>query len=103
MEESSFLHPEGAIRAAKVHEGMRVADFGAGAGHFTVAAARAVGHEGVVWAVDSNPELLSRVKNLSVAEGLRNVEVVKGDISHTGESHLPPDSFDFCIIANVLF
>jgi ubiquinone/menaquinone biosynthesis C-methylase UbiE len=103
MEESSFLHPEAAIRAAKVHEGMRVADFATGSGFFTRAAARAVGLNGVVWAVDSNPDLLSRVKNLSIAEGLRNVEVVRGDVEHPGGSSLPPESFDFCIIATVLF
>jgi ubiquinone/menaquinone biosynthesis C-methylase UbiE len=103
MEESSFLHPERAVRAANIHEGMRVADFGAGSGHFSLAAARAVGHEGVVWAVDTDPGLLSRVKNLSTADGLHNVEVIRGDIEQEGGSTLPPGSFDFVIIANTLF
>ncbi|MDE1924714.1 MAG: methyltransferase domain-containing protein [Patescibacteria group bacterium] len=103
MEESSFLHPKRAVRAAKIHEGMRVADFNAGAGFFTRAAARAAGPEGVVWAVDANRDLLPRIKNLSVGEGLHNVEVMHGDVSRAEGSNLPAESFDFCLAANLLF
>ncbi len=103
MAESSFLNPAAAVAAAGVHEGMKVAEFGAGSGFFTRAAARAVGAGGVVWAVDLNSDLLSRLKNLSLGEGLHNVEVLRGDIQHLGGTHLPEDSFDFCIIANVLW
>lgn len=103
MEERSFLHPSLAVRAAGVHEGLVVADFSGGAGHFARAAARAVGLEGVVWVVDLNRELLPRIKNLSVAEGWGNVEVMQGDVSREGGSFLPPESFDFIIAANLLF
>lgn len=103
MEESSFLHPERAVRAAGVHEGFVVADCNATAGFFTRAAARAVGPGGAVWAVDLNRELLPRIKNLSLGEGLKNVEVMQGDVSREGGSNLPPESFDFCLAANLLF
>lgn len=103
MEGSSFLNPSAAIKMAGMHEGMHVADFGAGSGFFTRAAARAVGESGVVWAVDSNSELLPRIKNIAQAEGLRNVEVVRGDIEVVGGSGLPDASVDFCILTNVLF
>ena len=101
MAESSFLNPGAAVRAAGIHEGMSVADFGAGAGFFTRAAAREVGDSGVVWAVDSNRELLVRVKNLALAEGLHNVEVMRAALD--GESALPAEHFDFVVAANVLF
>ena len=101
--ESSFLSPAKTLAAAHLHEGMLVADFGAGSGFFTRAAARAVGHEGVVWAVDINPELLARIKNLAVAEGLHNVEVVRGDVEAPQGSNLPAEQFDLVIVANVLF
>ncbi len=103
MEESSFLNPTKVIRAAGVHEGMQVADFGAGSGFFTRTAARSVGESGVVWAVDLQRDLLPRIKNLAAAEGLHNVEVVYGDISHEGGSNLPAEKVDFVIAANVLF
>ncbi len=103
MAESSFLNPAAAVAAAGIHEGMQVAEFGAGSGFFTRASARAVGAGGVVWAVDLNSDLLSRLKNLAAVEGLHNVEVLRGDIQHIGGTHLPEGSFDFCIISNVLF
>lgn len=103
MEESSFLHPAKAIEAAHITPGMRVADFGAGSGFFTRAAARAVGPKGVVWAVDLNPDLLTRIKNISTAEGLTNVEIVRGDLESVKGSSLPEGTFDVVIAANILF
>ncbi len=83
-------------------EGMMVADLGAGSGFFTRAAARIV-EPGEVWAVDINGELLARIKNLSLAEGLHNVEVMRGDIEDVRGSNLPANHFDFVILTNVLF
>ena len=103
MAESSFLNPTQALRAAKLHEGQRVADFGAGSGFFTRAAARLVGEGGLVWAVDVHQELLPRLKNLSLQEGLHNVEVVHGDVEKAKGSRLPADNFDLCVISNLLF
>ena len=103
MEESSFLNPAKALAAAHLHEGMSVADFGAGSGFFARAAARAVGEGGVVWAVDAHQDLLPRLKNLALAEGLHNIEVMRGDLERPGGSHLPALRFDLVIAANVLF
>lgn len=83
--------------------GMHVADFDAGAGFFTRAAARLVGPGGVVWAVEPQRDLLPRIKNLAEAEGLRNVEVVAGDITRPGGTHLPDGAFDIVLIVNSLF
>ena len=103
MHESTFLNPAAVIEAAKIHEGMRVADFGAGSGFCTRAAARVVGPKGVVWAVDAHRDLLPRLKNISLAEGLRNVEVLYGDVGVVGGSNLPAEHFDVCILTNILF
>lgn len=103
MEESTFLNPTRALHAAKLDEGMRVADFGAGSGFFTRAAAREVGEHTSVWAIDVVRELLPRIKNLAEAEGLHNVEVLHGDVSHLSGSNLPEKSIDFCIAANLFF
>lgn len=103
VEQSSFLNPGHVVRAARLHEGMRVADFGAGSGFFTRAAARLVGEAGLVWAVDVHQDMLPRNKNLALAEGLRNVEVVHGDVEKPKGSHLPAGNFDAVIVANLLF
>ncbi len=101
--EEGFLNPGATLKLAGVDEGMRVADLGAGAGFFARAAGRLVGEGGVVWAVDLNRELLSRIKNFGEAEGLHNIEVLHGDAEVAGGTNLPSDSFDFCIAANLLF
>lgn len=103
MRESTFLNPQTTIMAAHVHEGMHVADFGAGSGFFTRAAARDVGENGVIWAVDSQRDLLPRIKTLATAEGLNNVEVIHGDIGREGGSNLPTGTFDLVIATNILF
>jgi arsenite methyltransferase len=103
MEQSTFLNPAQALRAAQLHEGSHVADFGAGSGFFTRAAARVVGEQGVVWAVDAQQDLLSRVKNLGAAEGLHNIEVLHADVERPQHISLPPEHFDLVICANLLF
>ena len=101
--ESFFLNPAAAVREAKIHDGLEVADFGAGSGFFTRAAARAVGASGRVWAVDAHQNILSHIKTLALAEGLRNVEVVHGDIEKPGGSLLPAEHIDVVIASNILF
>lgn len=81
---------------------MRVADLAAGAGFFTRAAARLVA-PGEVWAVDPNPEMLARLKNVALQEGLQNIEVMRGDIERAEGSHLPKASFDAALLVNALF
>lgn len=103
MSESSFLNPGSVIKQVGLDEGMRVADFGAGSGFFTRAAAREVGEHGEVWAVDINRALLPRIKNHSAAEGINTIEVIHGDIAKVGGSNLPESSFDLVVAANILF
>lgn len=80
-----------------------MADLGAGSGFFTRAAARAVGENGVVWAVDIHKDLLPRLKTLAEGEGLKNIEILQGDVEVVGGTHLPDEAFDFVIAANVFF
>ncbi|MDB5225075.1 MAG: type 11 methyltransferase [Candidatus Adlerbacteria bacterium] len=101
--ESSFLNPQAAVAACHISEGSRVADLAAGSGFFARAAARAVGAQGQVWAVDAHQDMLPRLKNLAEAEGLRNIEVVRGTIEKLNGTHLPEGTMDFCILANGLF
>ncbi|HEV8667020.1 MAG TPA: methyltransferase domain-containing protein [Candidatus Paceibacterota bacterium] len=102
MEESSFLNPTYALQNAGLHEGQDVADFGAGSGFFTRAAARIVG-DGQVWAVDDNGELLTRIKSLCLAEGIHNVDILRGNIESPKGCGLPAQHFDMVIAANILF
>lgn len=103
MEESSFLNPTKTLEACGLVPGIRVVDLGAGSGFFTRAAGRLIGPKGSVFAVDINSDLLTRIKNLSITEGLQNIEIFQGNIEAEGGTGLPAKHFDFCIATNVLF
>ena len=57
----NFADPKGNVLQLGLREGMRVADLGAGSGHYTLAAAAAVGHDGRVYAVDVQEDVLKHV------------------------------------------
>jgi ubiquinone/menaquinone biosynthesis C-methylase UbiE len=103
MAEGSFLNPQAVVAAAHISKDSRVADLAAGAGFFARAAARVVGPQGQVWAVDPGPDMLPRLKNLAAGEGLHNVEVIRGTIEKAGGTKLPDAAMDVAIMANALF
>ena len=98
-----FADPKANIHAFRLGPGMLVADFGAGIGAYTLAAAHAVGRRGRVYAIDVQQELLGRIKSAASREKLENVEIVWGDIESKGGSKLPDESVDAVIISNALF
>ena len=61
-----------------VRPGARVADIGAGSGWFTVRAARRVGRDGLVYAVEINSDYLRHIEERAAREGLPNVRPVLG-------------------------
>lgn len=98
-----FLHPARAVKAAKIHDSMMVADFGVGGGFFTTALARAVGPRGKVYAIDINRNLLERLAPFADIEGLKNIEYVQGDLDEPHGSSLPDSTLDVVMMANILF
>ena len=98
-----FSDPEKVISEMFVAEGMTVADFGSGAGFYTLALAKKVGPYGRVFAIDSHPDFLRRIKNEAVRSGLQNVEVVQGELESKKGSGLVSASVDRIVIANTLF
>lgn len=82
--------------------GQRVADFGAGAGHYTLPLSRAVGSEGRVVALDIDEVSLVRLKNLARQAGLNNLEIMVGDIEKTEGSNLREASLGGVLLATTL-
>jgi ubiquinone/menaquinone biosynthesis C-methylase UbiE len=58
--------------------GKSVADIGAGSGFFTVLAARRVGDNGTVYAVDINPEAIQYIDARVKKDDLHNVKTILG-------------------------
>lgn len=98
-----FLHPERAIGQLDIKKGMTVADFGAGSGFFTIAAARLVGEEGKMYAIDIQKENLEVIKSKAKTENLLNIETVWADLELPRGSHLVAESVDLVVISNILF
>lgn len=68
-----WQHPDRVIAALGVRPGQRVADLGAGGGYFTYRLADVVGPQGVVYAVDTDPDLRARIQARSARQGYANI------------------------------
>ncbi|MBI2048818.1 MAG: methyltransferase domain-containing protein [Parcubacteria group bacterium] len=98
-----FSNPQHNIDQFSLGDGMRVADFGTGSGAYALAAARAVGVDGKVYAIDVRQENLARLKKEADGARLHNIEVVRGDLEKIGGSGLRDGAVDAVIISNILF
>jgi len=78
-----------------VNVGKCVADIGAGSGWFTVRAAKRVGGDGVVYAVDINPEAVRYISERAGKEKLQNVKAI---LSKPDDPLLPRDSVDAVLL-----
>jgi ubiquinone/menaquinone biosynthesis C-methylase UbiE len=87
----------------RLRHGMKVADLGAGTGHYARAAAAIVGREGRVYAVDIQEDLLKHAHLNMPAHGHGVVEYVWGNIEHVGGTKLREHTLDAAILANTLF
>jgi len=100
---SNFAHPETNVAAMHIDPGMKVADFGAGSGAYVLAAARAVGRTGRVYAVDVQKDLLTRIQHNALREKIDWVDIIWGDFETPGGTKIKDNSIDLVILSNVLF
>ena len=82
---------------------MIVADFGAGGGYFSIPAARLVGENGKVYAIDIQKSSLDLIKSKANLEHLLQVETVWADLELPKGSRLLDNASDLVIISNILF
>lgn len=99
----AFSDPKHNIIQFGLAPAMEVADFGAGAGYLSVEAAEEVGRDGVVYVIDIQQELLTKVTHLAQAHHLDSLVFIHGDLEAERGSTLPDDSVDAVILSNILF
>jgi ubiquinone/menaquinone biosynthesis C-methylase UbiE len=99
----NFADPKSNILQLGLREGMKIADLGAGTGHYALAAAGAVGRDGRVYAVDVQEDLLKHLLDSAHRMGLRNIELVWGNIEQKGGTKLKESSMDAAVLSNTLF
>ena len=98
-----FVNPENTISHLELKPGMTAADFGCGAGFYTIPLAKAVRPNGKVYAFDIRKEMLEIVKSKARLENLLNIEAVWADLEINGSTKLRDETADAAIISNILF
>jgi ubiquinone/menaquinone biosynthesis C-methylase UbiE len=98
-----FSDPIKIVDQCGISPGMEIADLGAGSGHYTLAVAKALASTGMVYAIDVQQDLLSKLKNTAAREGLYNVEIIWGDVDALNGTKLREMSVDLVFLCNLLF
>jgi len=98
-----FVKPETVVRVLDILPGMKVADFGAGPGFYTIPIARRVGPPGKVYALDIRKEVLEIIRSKAQGERLFNIETLRANLEAKEGSHLKENSMDLVMISNILF
>lgn len=98
---AKFINPEQIVAQLELKRGETVADFGCGAGFYSVAAAKVVGPEGVVYAVDILPERLAATQSNAQHAGLKNVRVLVADLEQSVRD-IDAVSCDAVVASNIL-
>ncbi len=87
-----------------IAEGMIVGDLGCGnLGYFSLPAAKLVGKNGIVYAVDILKSVLDSVDHLAKQEGLKNLKTVWSNLEIVGATKVPTESLDVAFLINILF
>ena len=94
-----ILAPELVLRLeSDIKPGMKVLDFGCGPGGFTTAAAKLVGPEGMVYALDINPRAICAVEREKSRLGLDNIKTVFGNRMYD----IPMECLDMVLLYDII-
>src|SRR3989344_3911221 len=95
-----FMNPEKIVTEFGIQDGMMIADFGSGAGYFTILLAQRVGKDGKVFALDIQESALDNVRVKAKAVGLENVETIRGNFEVPGSPGWAANTTDKVLVAN---
>jgi ubiquinone/menaquinone biosynthesis C-methylase UbiE len=97
QERRKLFPPEGFLKMLPLKKSDTILDLGAGTGYIAIPAAKMV--EGLVYALDKDPEMLEVIKSRAQDEHITNIKSVKGSID---DIPLPDDSIDIVLASLVL-
>jgi ubiquinone/menaquinone biosynthesis C-methylase UbiE len=99
----TFLEPDKIFDQVSLDVGDSVADFGVGAGHFSIEAARRVGKTGRVYSLDVLSSALESIESRAALENLECIEGCRVNFERVGGSGLADSSVSLVIVKDVLF
>jgi ubiquinone/menaquinone biosynthesis C-methylase UbiE len=94
-----FVNPYTLLYAAGIRVRQKVLEVGFGPGFFTIPAAKIVGEEGSICALDINPVAVETVRRKVKENKVSNVKVMLADANETG---LPNNNFDVAFLFGVI-
>jgi ubiquinone/menaquinone biosynthesis C-methylase UbiE len=94
-----FWSPERILSGADIHPGQSILEIGCGTGYFTLPAAKMIGDQGHLVAIDILSESVEFVSNKVQAAELKNVRVLKADALNIG---MDAESFDMVLLFGVI-
>ncbi|MFY9457582.1 MAG: methyltransferase domain-containing protein [Candidatus Spechtbacterales bacterium] len=98
-----FMRPEGVLDNIDIKRGMKIAEFGCGAGYFTIPLAKKVGREGEVYAIDVRESALDAVRSRAKILSILNIKIIRANLEKDSGSGLKDRSTDIVFLANILF
>ncbi len=78
-----IMNPVKTLQGADIQPGQTVLEVGCGTGFFTIPAAKLIGDEGCLVAMDALSDFIKQVENKVQSANLKNVRVVKRDALNT--------------------
>jgi len=88
------------LRKVGLRPGQTVLDFGCRVGHYTIPAAKVVGNEGIVYAVDKEQQTLNELQQKATYLNLKNIRTI--NTSGQIQIDLEDDSIDVVLFYDVL-
>lgn len=98
-----FLNPDAVAGEFGITPGMKVADFGCGAGHLGILAAQRTGKGGMVIALDIMEDKLDSIRARAKAAGLENIETRRANLEVLGSTGISDGTQDLVLLVNILF
>ena len=98
-----FLNPDAVVGELGVTQGMKIADFGCGAGHIGILVAQKVGKDGSVLALYIMEDKLDSIKARAKASGLENLETKRANLEVPNSTGLVDATQDMVLLINILF
>jgi len=99
----TFKNLEDLIDSCDFYGPLVVADFGCGAGFFTMQVAKRISADGKIYALDIQEPPLATLRQKAHASGFHNIQTMRVNLEAKLGSKLKDESVDRVIIANILF
>jgi ubiquinone/menaquinone biosynthesis C-methylase UbiE len=90
-----FKNPYRSLEKAGLRAGQKVVEVGCGPGFFTIPAAKMVGEEGIIYAIDVNQRAIKRVEEKMRKSGMNNIKPM---LANAASSGLQDSSIDLAFI-----